>query len=75
MLIRWSLIVDGRVLGQNRDAALALELVRVHDPLGHALVGPEDAALMQQGVHQRGLAVVDVGDDGDVAPGGVGDLL
>ena len=60
-------VVHGRVLGQNRDAALALELVRVHDPLGHPLVGPENAALVQQGVHQRRLAMVDVGDDGDVA--------
>ena len=31
------------------------------------LVGAEDAALAQQGVHQGGLPVVDVGDDGDVS--------
>ncbi len=32
----------------------------------------EDAALVEHGVDQRGLAVIDVGDDGDVAlpPGG-----
>ena len=59
--------VDGRVLGQDRDAALALEVVRVHDALGDLLVGAEGAALAEQGVHERGLAVVDVGDDGDVA--------
>ena len=75
MLIRWPCVVHGRVLGQNRDAALALELVRVHDPLGHPLVRPEDAALVEQRVDQRRLAVVDVGDDGDVAPERVGDLL
>ena len=33
----------------------------------HLLVGAEGAALAQQGVHEGGLAVVDVGDDGDVA--------
>ena len=33
-----------------------------------------DAALPQQRVDQRGLAVVDVRDDGDVAPERVGDL-
>ena len=33
------------------------------------LVGAEDAALAQHGVDERGLAVVDVGDDGDVANG------
>ena len=67
--------MDGGVLGENRDAALALELVRVHDPLGDPLVGAEDAALVEQGVDQRRLAMIDVGDDGDVAPERVGDLL
>ena len=69
-----AVIVDRGVLGQDRDAALALELVAVHGALGDALVGAEDAALMQQGVDERRLAVVDVGDDGDVAPQRVGDL-
>ena len=55
------------VLGQNGDAALALQVVGVHDALDHMLVGAESAALPQHGVHQRGLAVVDVGDDGDIA--------
>ena len=71
MLIRWSVVVDGGVLRQDRDAALALELVRVHHALGDPLVGAEDAALVQQRVDQRRLAVVDVGDDGDVAPSGL----
>ena len=31
------------------------------------LVGAEGAALVQHGVHQSGLAVVDVRDDGDIA--------
>ena len=66
-------VVDGGVLGQDRDAALALELVAVHGALGDALVGAERAALVQQRVDQRGLAVIDVGDDGDVAPIRVGD--
>ena len=35
--------------------------------LGHALVLAERAGLLQQPVDQRGLAVVDMGDDGDVA--------
>ena len=60
-------VVDGGVLGQDGDAALALEIEGVHDPLHHLLVGAEDAALMQHGVDQRRLAVIDVGDDGDVA--------
>ena len=65
-------VVDGRVLGQDRDAALALEVGIVHGPFGDPLVAPERAALPQQAVHQGGFAVVDVGDDGDVAPKRVG---
>ena len=60
-------VLDGRVLGHDGDAALALEVDRVHHPFHHVLVGAEDAALPEQGVDQRGLAVVDVGDDRDVA--------
>ena len=60
-------IEDGGVLGQNRDAALALQFVRVHDALDVVLVGAKRAALLQHGVDQRGLAVVDVRDDGDIA--------
>jgi hypothetical protein len=54
-------------LGQDGDAALALLVVGIHGPLGMRLVGAEHAGLGEQLVHQRGLAVVDVGDDGDVA--------
>ena len=54
-------------LGENGDAALALEVVRIHDPLGDALVVAERARLLQEPVDERRLAVVDVGDDGDVA--------
>ena len=54
-------------LGQDGDAALALEIVGIHRALGDALVVAERARLLQQPVDQRGLAVVDMGDDGDVA--------
>ena len=65
--------MDGGVLREDGDAALALEVGVVHRALGDPLVGAEDAALVQQGVDERGLAVVDVRDDGDVAPERVGD--
>jgi len=61
------LVVDGRVLGHDGDALLALQVDRVHDPLGHVLVGAEDARLPQHGVHEGRFAVIDVRDDGDVA--------
>ena len=56
-----------RRLGENGDAALALEVVRIHDPLGDPLVVAERARLLQEPVDERRLAVVDMGDDGDVA--------
>src|SRR5262249_1006292 len=55
------------VLGQDGDALLALQVVGVQDELAHHLVLAEDVGLLEQGIHQRGLAVVHVGDDGDVA--------
>src|SRR5208282_6874498 len=60
-------IKHGRVLGKNSDAALAFQIVRVHDALGHGLVVAEGATLSKHGVNQRGFAVVHVGNDGDVA--------
>jgi hypothetical protein len=54
------------VLGEDGDALLALQVVRVHDPVGEGLVGAEHACLAQHVVDQRGLAVVDVGHDGHV---------
>ena len=56
-------------LGQDRNPALALEILRVHDQLLHLLIGAEDAGLLEHLVDERGLAVVDVGNDGDVAHG------
>ena len=55
------------VLGEDRDALLALEVTGVHDALGDVLVLPERAGLPEHRVDERRLAVVDVGDDGDVA--------
>ena len=52
--------------GENGDPALALDVVRIHGALGHLLVFAEGAALAQQAIDQGRLAVVDVGDDGDI---------
>ena len=59
-------VPDRGVLGEDRDALLALEIHRVHHALGDVLVGAEGARLPQHRVDQRRLAVVDVRDDGDV---------
>ena len=53
--------------GQNGDAALFFQVVAVQRALGHRLVGGIGAGLLQQLVGQGGFAMVDVGDDGDIA--------
>ena len=67
-----AVVVDRRLLGEDRDALLALEVHRVEHPVDQRLVGPERAGLAQHRVDQRGLAVVDMGDDGDIAKVGAG---
>jgi len=57
-------VTDRGVLGQDGDAALFLEVVRVHDALVHMLVGAHGAGLTEESVDERGFPMVDVGDDG-----------
>ena len=59
--------VDGSVLGEDRDAPLALEGVRVHDAFLDDLVLAERTGLPKHLVHEGRFAMIDVGDDGDVA--------
>ena len=60
-------VLDGGVFGQDGDAPLPFQIAGVHHPVHHLLVLPVRAALLEQLVHQCGLAVVHVGDDGHVA--------
>ena len=62
-----ALVMQGDVLGQDRDAALALQFVGIENAFADQLAFAELAALPQQAIDQRRLAVVDVGDDGDIA--------
>ena len=59
------LVMNGRVLRENRDAALTLEIDVVERALGHALVRAKRPALVQQSVDERGFSVIHVRDDGD----------
>src|ERR1039458_528872 len=54
-------------LGEDGDAPLPLQVVGVHHAVHVLLMRAEDAALVQHGVHQGGLAMIYVRDDGDVA--------
>ncbi len=60
-------VADGGVFGEDRDAALTLEVVRVHDAVDDLLIFAVHAALLEHFVDEGGLAVVDVGDDGYIA--------
>lgn len=62
-------IVNARLLGRNGDAALVLLVARVHDELlAHlGLIVTKGIALFEQSVHHSRLAMVNVGDDSDVA--------
>ena len=59
-------VADASDLGQDGDAALAFQFVGIHHAFDVNFVLAKDAALVQHGVHQRGLAMIHVGDDGDV---------
>ncbi len=58
---------DAGAFGEDGDAALALQIVAVHRALGNLLVFPEGAGLFEEFVDERGLAMIDVSDDRDVA--------
>ena len=58
---------DRRRLGDDRDPTLLFEIVRIHDPLGDPLILAKSAGLLEQTVHKRRLAVIDMSYNGDIA--------
>ena len=62
-----ALIFGGRILCQDGNAALAFNIVGVHDALLHGLIFTEGSALLEHAVHKRRLAVVDVCDDCNIS--------
>ena len=63
------LVLEGGVLGADRDALLLFQVHGIHQALdlGLSLVGAEGSGLLQKAVDEGGLAVVDVGDDRDIS--------
>ena len=55
------------VLGHDRDAAFAFQVHGIHHAFDDLFVLAKGAGLLEHGIDQRGLAVIDVGDNGDVA--------
>ncbi len=62
-----AVVLERGVLGTDGDAFFALQVHGVHHALVRFLVGAEGAGLAQQAIDERGLAMIDVGDDGDVS--------
>ena len=58
---------ESGVLGADGDAFFFFQVHRVHHALIRFLVGAEGSRLLEKLIHERCLAVIDVGDDGDVA--------
>ena len=55
------------VTWKNGDTTLPFQIAGVHHPVLGGLIFPIDAALLQHFVNQGSLAMVNVGDDGDIA--------
>jgi hypothetical protein len=65
------LVVQSHGLGLDGDAALLLDIHGIENLLAHLPVG-QAAAGLDQPVGERRLAVVDMGDDGEIADMGKG---
>ena len=66
-----TLVLNRAVFSKDGNAALFFKVIGVHHAGIHLLIFAEGAGLPQQLVHQRGFAVVNVGNDGDVAQSAV----
>ena len=64
-----AVVEDRGLLGGDGDAAFVLLVARVHNEgLAHfCLVVAKSVGLLKKAVDERGFAVVDVRDDGDVS--------
>jgi hypothetical protein len=65
--------VNGGVFGPDGDDFFFFKVHGVHGAFGDDLIFPEGSAGTQQFVHEGGLSVVNVGDDGDIADAGIHD--
>ena len=62
-----TIVHNGSVLCQNGNASFPFQRVGVHDTFCHFLVVPENMTLFQHGIDKSRLAMVDMGDNGNVA--------
>ena len=62
----YALIVSRRILGQNGNATLPLQVVVIHDPVGNLLIFAKYAALLEHFVHQGRFSMVDMCDNRNI---------
>jgi len=67
-----ALVFHCAIFREDGNATLFFKIVGIHHAGIYLLVFAEGTGLPQQLVHQRGFAVVNVGNDGDVAQSAVG---
>ena len=60
-------VINCTVFGQDRNSALTLQVIGIHHPFSHLLMPGKRACLLKQFINQGGFAMIDVGDDGDIA--------
>ncbi len=60
-------ISNCRIFCQDGDSAFAFLVIAIHNKFAYVLVLTEDMALLEQAIHQRRFAVVDVGNNGNIA--------
>ena len=57
---------DRTVLGINGDASFSFDVIAVHDAVHDLFIRPEHAALVEERIHKRGFARVNVCNDGNI---------
>lgn len=61
------LILHRGILAEDGNASLPFQIVVIHDQFPCILILPEHLGGMQDLIHQSGLTMVNVSDDGDVS--------
>lgn len=60
---------NGRAFGKDGDPAFPFQSIGIHGALGNTLIVAHGAGLTEHLVNERGLAMIDMGDDGDISQG------
>ena len=61
-----AVVDDAGVLRADGNAPLSFLVHGIQDPLAHVINLPMHVCLAKDGIDQRGLAMVNVGNDGDI---------